>query len=92
MVAELHQFLNSQTDGLWMEKKSVSNMGRGIKLISDVKAYRENLLVKKDVDAFGTIDPATAASSTDILLKKLEEMGTGADGTAVDDKKVATAG
>lgn len=75
MVAELHQFLNSKTNGLWMEKKSVSNMGRGIKLISDVVEYRENLLVKKDIDAYGKIDPTTATSSTDILLKKLEEMG-----------------
>ena len=53
MVAELHQFLNSETMGLWIEKKAVSNMGRGIKLIADVKTYREDLLVKKDIDAYG---------------------------------------
>ena len=73
MVAELHQFLNSKTDGLWMEKKSVSNMGRGIKLISDVKAYRENLLIKKDYDAYGKNDTANPTDSTEILLKKLDE-------------------
>lgn len=74
MVAELHQFLNSKTDGLWMEKKSVSNMGRGIKLISDVKAYRENLLIKKDYDAYGKNDTANPTDSTEILLKKLDEL------------------
>ena len=74
MVAELHQFLNSETMGLWIEKKAVSNMGRGIKLIADVQAYRDNLLQKKDVDAYGQLDPTQVASSTDILLKKLDEI------------------
>lgn len=72
MVAELHQFLNSDTEGLWMEKKSVSNMGRGIKLISDVKAYREGLLVKKDYDMYGKNDTEIPTDSTEILLKKLD--------------------
>lgn len=74
MVAELHQFLSSKTDGLWMEKKSASNMGRGIKLIKDVKAYRENLLVKKDYDAYGKNDTDVPTDSTEILLKKLDEL------------------
>ena len=53
VVSDLHMFLNSETKGLWLEKKSQSNQGRGIKLIQDVTKYREDLLIKKDVDAFG---------------------------------------
>lgn len=40
VVADLHQFLTCETNGVWLEKKSQSNMGRGIKLIADVKQYR----------------------------------------------------
>lgn len=57
-----------------MEKKSVSNMGRGIKLISEVKTYRENLLVKKDYDVYGKNDTENPTDSTEILLKKLDEL------------------
>ena len=59
-------------------------MGRGIKLIADVKTYREDLLVKKDIDAYGQLDPTQITSSTDILLKKLNEIDVNAQ---EDDKK-----
>jgi hypothetical protein len=70
VVADLYQFLNSKTGGLWIEKKSQSNQGRGIKLIADVAKYREDLLVKKDVDQFG----GPAKDSTEILLEKLDKL------------------
>ena len=57
-----------------MEKKSQSNMGRGIKLISNVAKYREELLIKKDVDSFGPMDGQLPADSTEILLQKLDKM------------------
>ena len=68
VVADLYQFLNSKTGGLWIEKKSQSNQGRGIRLIADVAKYREDLLVKKDVDKF---DEAPA-DSTEMLIQKLD--------------------
>ena len=71
MASDLYQFLSSKTDGIWLEKKSQSNMGRGIKLISDVKKYRQDLL-DRNHEAFGSIKED---DSTDILVKKLEEEG-----------------
>lgn len=71
-----------------MEKKSVSNMGRGIKLISDVKAYRENLLIKKDYDAYGKNDTANPTDSTEILLKKLDELENKEDPKAGAEPKI----
>lgn len=70
VVADLYQFLNSKTGGLWIEKKSQSNQGRGIRLIADVAKYREELLVKKDVDQFD----GAAKDSTEILLEKLDKL------------------
>lgn len=72
-----------------MEKKSQSNQGRGIKLIADVAKYREDLVVKKDVDSYGKNDSGVPTDSTEILLKKLEEMekDTGATGTANEESK-----
>lgn len=40
-------FLNSDSEGLWLEKKSLSNMGRGVTMIKDVGTYRKNLVTKK---------------------------------------------
>lgn len=71
ILADLYQFLNSESGGMWLEKKSQSNQGRGIKTIKDVNAYRENLLIKKDVDAFGHLEPDQPKDSTQILMDKL---------------------
>ena len=57
-----------------MEKKSQSNMGRGIKLISDIKQYRSDILEQKNYDAFGKNDTAVPSDSTEILLAKLDKM------------------
>jgi hypothetical protein len=74
VVSDLYQFLNSSSKGLWLEKKSQSNQGRGIRLISDVTKYREDLLIKKDVDSFGPTNGDQPTDSTEILLQKLEKM------------------
>eukprot|EP00349_Pseudokeronopsis_sp_Brazil_P005581 CAMPEP_0202962266 /NCGR_PEP_ID=MMETSP1396-20130829/6360_1 /ASSEMBLY_ACC=CAM_ASM_000872 /TAXON_ID= /ORGANISM="Pseudokeronopsis sp., Strain Brazil" /LENGTH=276 /DNA_ID=CAMNT_0049682715 /DNA_START=506 /DNA_END=1336 /DNA_ORIENTATION=- len=47
VVADLVNFLKSNTKGLWVEKKSNSNQGRGIRLVEDVSLYKEELLTKK---------------------------------------------
>lgn len=57
---------------MWLEKKSQSNMGRGIKLIGDVVKYREELLERRSHDAFGKNNTSVPSDSTDILLQKLE--------------------
>jgi len=62
-VADLVKFLNSPTEGLWLIKKANSNQGRGIKLINDVKAYKEDLLTKKD----------EGDDSTSLFLEKIEK-------------------
>lgn len=64
--------MNLDSEGLWLEKKSQSNQGRGIKLISDVAKYKEELMIKKDVDSFGHMDDAV--DSTALLMKKIEKM------------------
>jgi len=61
VVSDLYLFLNSKTGGLWIEKKSQSNQGRGIRLIADIEKYREELLIKKSED------------STELFEKMLEE-------------------
>lgn len=48
VAADLVNFLNSKTKGLWLQKKACSNQGKGIKLIPDVTAYKEELLTIKD--------------------------------------------
>ena len=48
VVSDLVKFLNSTTEGLWLVKKAQSNQGKGIKLISDIKAYKDELLTIKD--------------------------------------------
>jgi hypothetical protein len=47
VVSDLHQFLQSANEGLWLEKKAVSNQGRGIKLIPDIKEYKNKILIKQ---------------------------------------------
>ena len=71
IVSDLYQFLNSTTQGLWLEKKSQSNQGRGIKLIEDISKYREELLIKKDVDQYGS--NALPIDSTELLIQKLDK-------------------
>jgi hypothetical protein len=64
-VADLVKFLNSKTGGLWLVKKANSNQGRGIQLISDIAAYKDNLLTKKEEE-----------DSTNLFLEKMNsEMG-----------------
>lgn len=61
VVADLVKFLNTPDTGFWLVKKNQSNQGKGIRLLSDVKAYKEELLtIKAEED------------STSLLLKKLE--------------------
>ena len=48
IAADLVKFLNSNSEGLWLQKKAQSNQGKGIKLIADVKAYKDDLLTIKD--------------------------------------------
>lgn len=49
-------------------------MGRGIKLIRDIQKYKDQLLEKKDYDSYGKIDPKIPSDSTELLLKKLNEL------------------
>ena len=64
VVADLVNFLNSPNEGLWLVKKSQSNQGKGIRLVSDIGAYKDELLTIKAKD--------DEEDSTTILLKKLE--------------------
>lgn len=43
IAADLVKFLNSKTEGFWLSKKAQSNQGKGIKLVPDVKAYKEDI-------------------------------------------------
>mmetsp|Transcript_2868 Transcript_2868/g.4451 ORF Transcript_2868/g.4451 Transcript_2868/m.4451 type:complete len:243 (-) Transcript_2868:679-1407(-) len=74
VVADLMAFLNSPTLGLWLEKKSQSNMGRGVRMIKDIAKYRQDLLIKKDVDSYGKLEDGAVADSTEILLNKIENL------------------
>jgi len=56
VVADLVKFLNSKTEGMWLVKKANSNQGKGIKIVSDIKAYKEELLTKKDTEPEETKD------------------------------------
>jgi len=66
-VADLVKFLNSKTLGLWLVKKAQSNQGKGIKLVADIKKYKDNILTIKDENSI--------PNSTDLLMNKLKEMG-----------------
>ena len=44
VVADLVNFLNTKKDGLWIVKKNNSNQGKGIRLVSDINAYKEEIL------------------------------------------------
>lgn len=74
VVSDLVKFLNSPNEGFWLVKKSQSNQGKGIRLISDVKAYKEEILTKKD---------EFEKDSTELLLEKLQKMGI--DGATNED-------
>lgn len=50
IAADLVKFLNSKTEGLWLQKRASSNQGKGIKLVPDVKIYKEDLLTIKEVE------------------------------------------
>ena len=73
VVSDLHQFLSSPTLGLWLEKKSNSNQGRGITLISDIADYREKIILK-DNEYTGKGSDYYPKDSTDILLEKLDQL------------------
>ena len=47
-VADFVQFLNCDNDTLWLVKKSISNMGRGIEMVNNVAAFKEQLINSKD--------------------------------------------
>jgi hypothetical protein len=71
MPADLVNFLNNKSEGLWLSKKAQSNQGKGIKLVADVKAYKEDLLTIKDFD-----QPAVQTQdSMQILVERLKAMG-----------------
>lgn len=65
VVSDLYQFLNNSDAGFWIEKKSQSNQGRGIKLIKDVQKYKDDMLLKKD---------EYEVDSTQLLLQKLDKL------------------
>lgn len=66
-VSHLADFLNKANDGLWILKKSLSNCGRGIQLISDIQKFKEDIWKKQDEEQ--------EQSSTDIFLEKMREAG-----------------
>ena len=68
MVSDLVKFLNSSNEGLWLVKHSNSNQGRGINMVSDIAAYKQGLLTKKD--KWGD---TPSESSTQKAAQKLEE-------------------
>lgn len=68
MVADLINFLNSPSDGLWLVKKAQSNQGKGITLVADIKKYKEDLLTIPE-------DEVVIPASTKILMDKLKSMG-----------------
>lgn len=68
VVADLINFLNSPSEGLWLVKKAQSNQGKGIKLVSDIKKYKEDLLTIPE-------DEVVIPDSTKILMEKLKSMG-----------------
>jgi hypothetical protein len=69
VAADLVNFLNSKTKGLWLQKKACSNQGKGIKLIGNVDTYKEDLLTIKD-----NTEPAQE-DSMQILMERLKTMG-----------------
>ena len=73
VVSDLHQFLSSKTQGLWLEKKSQSNQGRGITLISDIDEYRDKIMTNDD-EYMGKGSDYYVKDSTDMLLEKLEQL------------------
>lgn len=74
VAADLVKFLNSKTGGHWLQKKACSNQGKGIKLIADVAAFKDELLTIKDFDS--------TPDSTQILMDKLKTMGIDGEGAA----------
>jgi len=66
VVADLVKFLNSTTQGLWLVKKSNSNQGKGIRLIQDVAAYKDEIMTKKDINE---------KNSTQMLMENISKMG-----------------
>lgn len=78
VVADLVKFLNSTTEGLWLVKKAQSNQGKGIKLISDIKAYKDELLTIKD---------QAQPDSTQLLIEKLKLLGIEEEPAAEDEQK-----
>jgi hypothetical protein len=68
----LYQFLTNPDTGLWIEKKSVSNQGRGIKMISDVKTYKKEKILKPEcqVEMKDSNTEATEASDAETGQKK----------------------
>ena len=69
VAADLVNFLNSKTKGLWLQKKACSNQGKGIKLIGNVDTYKEDLLTIKD-----NTEPVQE-DSMQILMERLKTMG-----------------
>ncbi len=71
MPADLVNFLNSKSEGFWLSKKAQSNQGKGIKLVADVKAYKEDLLTIKDFEQ----PAAQVQDSMKLLVERLKAMG-----------------
>ena len=57
MVADFVQYLKTPDSWLWLAKNSTSNMGRGIEMIRDSAAYKEQLMTKKDKWGQSAIKP-----------------------------------
>ena len=67
--------MSSSTQGFWLEKKSNSNQGRGITLVSDIADYREKIILKDNEYSGKNLNSDYyPKDSTDILLEKLEAL------------------
>ena len=84
---DLVKFLNQPDEGYWLLKKKNSNCGRGITLIQDIKKYKDDLVTKEKAEKkVEQPEPVPEDNSTDILLKKMKEMGIDTEENKEDKK------
>ena len=68
-VPDLAKFINQSSDeGKWIFKSAYSNCGRGIELISDIKAFKEKIL-RHSPEQTDELD------SNELFLKKMKDQG-----------------
>lgn len=69
VVADLVSFLNQKDEGLWMVKHSNSNQGKGIEMVSNIKKFKQDLVLKKDKWADEQVS-TTSESQKDTLVEE----------------------